>query len=88
MVFRIEITQMPARFDILLELWLLQYKIRLKVKDMAAATAGLSIRGFGALGASALSREASLRPKPTLTDDIFHPLKPPRITRVVIWEIE
>ena len=55
---------------------------------MVAATAGLSIRGFGVLGASALGREASLGPKPALTDNMFHPLKPPWIPRVVIKEIE
>ena len=76
---------MTTRFDMLLEQGLLQCEIGLGVKEMAATTAGQSLR---ALGASALDREAALRPKPTLTDDLFHTLKPPQIFGVVIWKIK
>jgi len=50
------------------------------IKEVAAAATGLSLR---MLGARALGREAPLRPKATLTDDLFHFLKPPWIIGVV-----
>jgi hypothetical protein len=89
MVLGIVITQMTTRFDILLEQGLLWYEIVLSVKEMAtAATAsGLSLTGR-TLGASALGREASLGPKATLTNDLFHALEPPWIRGVVIWKIK
>ncbi len=53
---------------------------------MVTATGGLSLLGM--LVASALGREASLRPKTVLTDNLFHALKPLQIIGVVIWEIK
>jgi len=52
---------------------------------MPTATTGLSLR---MLGASALDREASLRPKATLVDNLFHTLEPPQMRGVVFWEVE
>jgi hypothetical protein len=57
-----------TQFDILLEKGLLQCKFRLGVKDVVAAITGWSIR---TLGPSTLNREAFLRPKAMLTDDLF-----------------
>jgi len=50
------------------------------------AASGLSLLGM--LVASAIGREASLRPKTVLVDNLFHALEPPQIIGVVIWEIE
>jgi hypothetical protein len=52
---------------------------------MMTAAAGLPLR---ALDASALDGETALGPKATLTDDLLHTLKPPRINGVVIWKIK
>ena len=69
----------------LLEQQLLQCEIVLSVKQMSTATMGLSIR---TLGAGAVGREATLGPKATLTDYVFHTFEPPQIIGVVIWEIK
>jgi hypothetical protein len=70
-----------ARIDVLLKQGLLRCEIQLGVKEMATITTGWSLR---TLRASTLDREASLRLKAALTDDLFHPLKPPQIIGVVI----
>jgi hypothetical protein len=85
MVFGIEVTQMAARFNVLLEQRLLRYEIGLRVKEMATAATGLSLR---TLGASALNREAALGPKATLANDLLHTLEKPRIIGVIIWKIK
>jgi hypothetical protein len=80
-VLGIIVAQVATRYDVLLEEWLLRCEIVLSVKEMPTATAGLSFR---TLGASALNREATFRPKAALADNLLHALEPPRITRVVI----
>lgn len=85
MILRIIVAQVTTQFDVLLEQRLLQYEARLRIEDVVAAATGLSLR---MLGASALDREASVRPKTMLMDDLFHPLKPPWIIRVVIRKIK
>jgi hypothetical protein len=52
-----------------LEQRLLRHEIGLRVEEMATATAGLSPR---TLWASALDREASLRSKPALADNLVN----------------
>ena len=84
-VFGVKIAQVAARLDMFLEQRLLQCEVRLRVENVATATAGLSVR---TLGASTLNGEACLGPKPTLTDNVLHTFKPPQIVGVVIWEIE
>ena len=71
-IFRIVVAQMAARFDVLLEQRLLRFEVGLGVEEVATATTGLSLR---TLGASALDREATLRPETALTDYLFHPLE-------------
>jgi len=85
MVFGIVITQMSTRFNVFLEHWLLQFEIRLGVKDVTTAATGRSLR---MLGASALDRKAPLRPKSALTDNLLHTLEPPRIIGMVIWKVK
>ena len=51
---------------------------------MAIAATGLSLRTL----AAALSREASIRPEATLTDNVLHSLEPPWIMGVVIWKVK
>jgi hypothetical protein len=86
-ILRIIITQMAARFNVLLEERFLRCEVVLSVKEMPTATTGLSLT-CRTLGASALGREASLRPKAVLTDDTFHALEPPRIRGVIIWKVK
>jgi hypothetical protein len=74
-----------TRIDVLLEQGLLRCEIQLGVKEMVTTTTGWSLR---MLGASTLDREASLGPKAVLTDDLFHPLEPPQIIRVVIRKVK
>jgi hypothetical protein len=57
----------------------------LGVKKVLTVATGLSLR---TLGARALDREASLRPKAALADNVFHTLEPPQIIGVVIWKIK
>jgi hypothetical protein len=52
---------------------------------MVTAAAGLSLR---TLGASALDGEASLGPKATLVNNMFHALEPPQIIGVIIWKVK
>ena len=52
---------------------------------MATTTTGLSLR---TLGASALNRMATLRPKATLMDNLLHALEPPWIIGMVVWKIK
>jgi len=85
-ILRIEVAQMAMRLNILLEQWFLRCKIGLGVKQMATAASGLSLLGTST--ASAIGKEASLRPKTVLVDNLFHALEPPQIIGVVIWEIE
>jgi hypothetical protein len=85
MIFGIEVAQVAARFDILLEQRLLRHEIGLGVKEVATAATGLSLR---TLGASALDREAALGPKAALANDVFHTLEPPRIIGVVVWKVK
>ena len=68
----------------LLEKGLLRCEVGLGVKDMVAATMGWSVR---TLGPSTLNREAPLRPKAALTNDLFHTFEPPQIIGVIIWKI-
>ena len=84
-ILGIIITQVAARFDVLLEQRFLRCKIELGVKKVTTAAAGLS---GSTLGASTLNRKAGLGPKATLADYLFHTLKPAWILGVVIWEIE
>ena len=59
---------MAARFDMLLEHWLLRYKVRLREKKMLATAIGRSLR---TLRASALDKKSTLGPKFTLVDDLL-----------------
>ena len=70
-----------------LEKQFLRCEVMLSVKEMPTATTGLSLT-CKTLGASALSREVSLRPKAMLTDDTFHALEPPQIRGVIIWKVK
>jgi hypothetical protein len=65
----------------LLEQQFLRYKIKPGVKNVTTAATGLSSR---MIGVSSLNRKASLGPKATLADYLFHILKPAWILRVVI----
>ena len=76
---------MAARFDMLLEHWLLRYKVRLQEKKMPATAIGRSLR---MLRASALDKKSTLGPKFMLADDLLHPLKPPWILGVVVQKIK
>ena len=78
---------MATRFNVLLEERFLQCEVMLSVKEMPTATTGLSLT-CRMLGASALGREARLRPKAMLMDDTFHALEPPQIRGVIIWKVK
>jgi hypothetical protein len=69
----------------LLELRLLRNEVGLGEKEMSAAASDWALRVFDT---STFNRESTLRPKAALPNDLFHPLEPPRKTRVVIREIE
>ena len=85
MIFWIEVAQVTTRFDVLLKQWFLRHEVSLSEEKMATAATGLSLR---TLVASTFNRESRLGPKATLTDYLFHSLKPPWIMGVVIWEIK
>jgi hypothetical protein len=70
---------------VLLEQRLLRSEIGLRIKEMATAATGLSLR---TLGASALDREAALGPKAMLANDLLHTLEKPWIIGVIIWKIK
>ncbi len=72
------------QFNIFLEQRLLWHEIGLRIKEVAIAATGLSLRTL----AAALSREASIRPEATLTDNVLHSLEPPWIMGVVIWKVK
>ena len=84
MVFWIKVTKVTTRFDNLFKQRLLRSEIGLGVKNMVAAAINLL---FGIL-AVAVGREIALGPKAVLANNVFHPLEPSRILRVVIRKIK
>ena len=84
MVSGIKVTKVTTRFDNLLKQRLLRSEIELGVKNMVAAAINLL---FGIL-ALAVGREISLGPKAVLANNVFHPLEPSQILRVVIGKIK
>jgi hypothetical protein len=73
------------KFDVLLEHWPLQCKIRLGIEKVAIAAPSLSLR---MLRANTLDKEPALRPKAMLVDNMFHTFEPPQIMGMVVWKIE
>ena len=85
MILRIEVAQMSARLDQLLELRTLRHEIGLEVEDPPSAaihTAG------GALEVWALSWKPYLWPQPALANYLLHALEPTGHGRVVVREIK
>lgn len=87
MIFGVEVTQMPARLDQLLELGLLRDEIGLQKKYASAAAVRAARRAAKtrALGEKIL---VALRPQTALPNDDLHALEPAGHGGVVFREIE
>ena len=85
-IFRVEITQVPAILNQLLKLGLLRNEVGLQKKDAPATTVSAA---RGAMKPWALGEKiSSLGPQTTLLDNNLHALKPAGHGGVVFSEIE